>query len=847
MTPVRVYSRNFLINVGQVVTQDRPSLPLEAIRALRINNIYSGPKTHRGVSSGVNKRRKEKSLGQGLTVGSLNIQSVRNKTDIIRDIVINQNIDILSLTETWITNKEKDDFYVKGLTFPGYEFSHIPRRGNRGYGGVGVLHKASIKVTCSEKYKSDSFENMLIQFNTGSRCLNLVTLYRPPPNQKNKFTTTQFFEEFSTFLQDRVTSSGDLLIVGDLNFHLDKKNDTATRKLTELLESFNILQFVNTSTHMSGHTLDVIMCRATDNLIQEVKVGDMITDHNLLLCTVHHPKPHLQEKKIVTRKLRSIDLPSFREDIVQGLRVNDHSESVSDILNRYNVHLTSVLDKHAPKKEKSVVVRPLQPWFTDELHQAKNERRKAERLWRRTGLTVHKEIYRAEKCKYITLLLDSKATYFNERITECGNDSKAISKIIDDLLFRHKTTKLPAYGSAQDLANRFATFFKEKIDKIRDELPDCSDIDLNIPQDKPPSTLSFLQTTTQEEVWKIICKSPSKSCTLDPIPTWIIRDAKNELLPTITDIINASLRSSEVPTSMKSAVVTPLLKKATLDPEILKNYRPVSNLSFVSKVLERVVAQRLTSYMTDNNLHEYLQSAYKPGHSTETALVKVQNDILTSIDQHGIVILILLDLSAAFDTIDHDVLFSRMESTLGITGPALEWFRSYLGDCTLRVQIDDSFSASQEILWSVPQGSVLGPLLFLIYLLPLGILIRKHGLELHAYADDTQLYISIKPINQRVVDEGVAKLENCLTDIYTWMSQNKLKLNAAKTEVLVMGTLQMRAKISIPSITVNGVIVPVLNEPVGNLGAVFDPNMNMSAHVSKISSLQITTLGTLGK
>ena len=175
--------------------------------------------------------------------------------------------------------------------------------------------------------------------------------------------------------------------------------------------------------------------------------------------------------------------------------------------------------------------------------------------------------------KYNTLLLDSKATYFNERITECGNDSKAISKIID-LLFRHKTTKLPVYSSAQGLADRFATFFKEKIDKIRDELPDCSDIDLNIRQDKPPSTLSFLQNTTQEDVWKIICKSPSKSCTLDPIPTWTIRDAKNELLPTITDIINTSLRSSEVPTSMKSAVVTPLLKKATLDPEILKKLPP---------------------------------------------------------------------------------------------------------------------------------------------------------------------------------------------------------------------------------------------------------------------------------
>ena len=231
---------------------------------------------------------------------------------------------------------------------------------------------------------------------------------------------------------------------------------------------------------------------------------------------------------------------------------------------------------------------------------------------------------------------------------------------------------------------------------------------------------------------------------LDPIPTWLIKESRSELLPVMTNIINSSLRSSQVPKSMKSAIVTPLLKKSTLDPDILKNYRPVSNLFYISKLLERVVAGRLTDYMTENNLHEHLQSAYKPGHSTETALVKVQNDILTSIDQHGVVILVMLDLSAAFDTIDHDILFSRMENTLGITGQALAWFKSYLSGRTLRIKIDKSFSELQDILWSVPQGSVLGPLLFLIYLLPLGKLIRKHGLELHIYADDTQLYLANK-------------------------------------------------------------------------------------------------------
>ena len=132
--------------------------------------------------------------------------------------------------------------------------------------------------------------------------------------------------------------------------------------------------------------------------------------------------------------------------------------------------------------------------------------------------------------------------------------------------------------------------------------------------------------------------------------------------------------------------------------------------------------------MTENNLQKHLYSAYKPGHSPETALVKVQNDILTNIDQHGVVIMVMLDLSAAFDTIDHDTLFSRMKNTLGITGQALAWFKSYLSGRTIHIKIDKSFSELQDILWSVPQGSVFGPLLFLIYLLPLGKFIRKHGL-----------------------------------------------------------------------------------------------------------------------
>ena len=139
---------------------------------------------------------------------------------------------------------------------------------------------------------------------------------------------------------------------------------------------------------------------------------------------------------------------------------------------------------------------------------------------------------------------------------------------------------------------------------------------------------------TESEVRKIIAKSPTKSCSLDPAPTWMVKDSVDELIPMVTILVNLSLQSANVPDSMKQALVTPLLKKDDLDP-VLKTYRPVSNLSFLSKVLERVVAARLTNYMTINQLHEPMQSAYRACHSTETALVRVQNDILRTLDQGG--------------------------------------------------------------------------------------------------------------------------------------------------------------------------------------------------------------------
>ena len=294
---------------------------------------------------------------------------------------------------------------------------------------------------------------------------------------------------------------------------------------------------------------------------------------------------------------------------------------------------------------------------------------------------------------------------------------------MNSLLHENKASPLPSHDSAQQLADRFALFFKEKIDKIRRELPIVDPLPVYLPP--APAVLDCFAPTTVEEVRQIISRSPTSTCDLDAIPTWLLKDSLDATISHLVVVINSSLEEGLVPDEMKQALLRPLLKKRSLNREVLKNYCPVSNLSYTSKLLERVAAACLNSHMNNHNIHERVQSAYKPGHLTKAALLRVQNDILTNMDNQSVTVLILLDLSAAFDTIDNQVLLDRMENMVGVKGIPLQWFSSYLSGRTQSVTIDHVLSlVAVLLLFGVPQGSVLGPLLFLIYTLPLGAIIR---------------------------------------------------------------------------------------------------------------------------
>ena len=276
------------------------------------------------------------------------------------------------------------------------------------------------------------------------------------------------------------------------------------------------------------------------------------------------------------------------------------------------------------------------------------------------------------------------------------------------------------------------------------------------------TSMDVFQSVTEADVRRVMA-SPSKSLSLDPIPTFLLKEVIDVLLPFITALINASLSQGRLPMSQKQAFVTPLLKKAGLDAADMANYRPVSNLTFLSKTVERVVAKQLNGYLAANGLLPRLQSAYRRGHSTETALLRVMSDVFAAADQKRVTLLALLDLSAAFDCVDHDILLMRLQRIVGLSGQVLSWIRSFLTERSQRVAYAGSLSSLIVLLWGVPQGSVLGPLLFLLYTAELFDIIVSHGASAHFYADDWQLYVNLLAAD---TDDAI----NCLQVVWQLLS-----------------------------------------------------------------------------
>jgi hypothetical protein len=390
-------------------------------------------------------------------------------------------------------------------------------------------------------------------------------------------------------------------------------------------------------------------------------------------------------------------------------------------------------------------------------------------------------------------------------------------------------------ANSQHFSITIADFFVDKIIKLKNligiRLAGLVANPLRFDRAHNGDRLCDLEPVTLGEVVKLLNSMPAKSSPLDIVPTVLLKKCSSAFAPVIVYLANLSFSEGKFPSIYKRAQVSPLLKKEGLDPDSPSSYRPISNLNTISKILERLFLERLKKHLFRSENFKIFQSAYRQFHSTETALLRILDGVYHSVDETNVTCLAALDLSAAFDTLEHSTLIDRLQLSFGLDGTTLAWIRSYLTGRSQTVKFDGVCSPSRECSLGVPQGSVLGPMLFTLFIAPVAHVIGLHGVSFHQFADDTQLFISLDP---KSPDTSLDALDRCSEDVLEWFTHNGLSLNPTKTEILFMGTRQMINHVkSRTSVQVAGCSITP-SDNLKSLGVTLDNNLTFDKHVGNI-------------
>ena len=493
--------------------------------------------------------------------------------------------------------------------------------------------------------------------------------------------------------------------------------------------------------------------------------------------------------------------------------------------------MSKIIDEMCPEEFRIFKRDQTKKWYNKELRKLKQAKRQAERKLKKNPTSIeHLDKYRKAKNLYSSSLKLARSNFYSEKISSFTNDPKSLFKVIRDLTGYKQEKVFPSQDCERVTAEKMCDFYLNKVEKIRKFITDGGSRNIIIDEEKPSITQSssndsldeFTEITTND-LQLILSSLKKKFSKSDPIPTTILISAIDLLYPIILHIINKSISECIFPSPLKHALIIPILKSSTLDTNTFNNYRPISLLPYLSKILEKVLYLQLNHHIEKNNLHATMQSSYRNLHSCETALIKIIDDVQHLIHNDKNVVMILLDSSAAFDTVDHDNLFKKLEVRFDVKNRALKLIQSYLSSRTFSILINQSKSNPRDLKYGVPQGSQLGPLLYILYTKEIQSIVEKHGMMSHMYADDCQLYITFSQDN---ISNAEVKINSCLSDIKLWMDANFLKLNTDKTQFKIFQCKSSK-HLDFTSLKLN------LSETVTLLGVDITDNLKLHKFIGK--------------
>ena len=730
---------------------------------------------------------------------TLNCRSIKKKVANLQVLIEDNKIDVAVLQETWLSQGCASVYSeLKELDF---NIAKLERKNKRG-GGLAILVRKSLSKTISIDYNDDNegFESISCSFMIGKEKINITNLYRPPSNSKS-----EFLKQFDSFLPTILERDGRAIICGDFNIDLTVDDRTAT-ELVKNLEIYNLEQRVTKPTRETS-LLDYIIIQKGDIESSEIlyPLSDFPSDHKPVILQIkcgNHLESQCTIEKTV-RDLRKLNKSTFEEDLRKSPLTNITSIghlSTYEYVELYNSTISELVESQCPLKSRRFR-RTSQKWYTKKLQTLKQLKRRAERRYRKSCSQTDLDLYKQAKHNYTVGLRTSRVEYYALEMEKNKSDPKGLYKVINELTGYKKERILPSNGPDETIAEEMSQYFIDKVSNIRKNLTasqSCVDnIKLSLPdiQDdhlKTVNSLTCFRNISLLELKAHISGLKKKSCKLDPIHTPLLMEFAHLINPFILQLVNSSISYGVFPNQLKRAVITPIIKSPSANNNELKNYRPVSSLPFMSKVVEKSIYSQLNEHIEQNHLHAKFQSAYRRNHSCETGLANIFNDIERCLNSGENVVLLLLDSSAAFDTVDHVILVRKLETEYGIKDKALGLIQSYLEQRYFTTQINETEGSPRSLDHGVPQGSLLGPLFYALYTRDIEKIVLGHGFMLHIYADDIQIYCAFKDDE---IDVMKCKVQRCLQDIESWMRGHFLKLNAGKTCIKVFGSKFSTTKI----------------------------------------------------
>lgn len=753
---------------------------------------------------------------QSIATAFLNICSLRGKISELVNFMSTRGVQLMGIAETWLKPTIGDG----ELSIPHFRLLRKDRLGQHG-GGVGLFYHESVHVRRRPDLECDELELLWVQLGDGANSVVLGCGYRPPNKPQS------YWEKFEENVEQACSGRhASTVLIGDFNVDMLATPSAVATPFLNTLQKLSLTNYVSSPTRVTSHSQSMIdLFLSTAPLEGDCATVYLdISDHFAVLARIRLPAKGRSGGQTLHRSrcIHKVAWDKFKLDL--NHTISDVDSGNVDAMSAHIItSVQSTLDKHAPLRLRRRKDRLPCPWITDELVVAMRTRNHLHRKWMQDRTNENlRNAHRQARAHARKLDRTLRHQYF---IRQCStSDQRLLWSVMNNVTGRVKQRREPK-ATIDTLSTVFG-------DVVHDpQRPDT----LQLPNGPvSQGSLAEFQPISEADVLKCLrTVDPRKATGSDGIPGIVLQICADVLAPHLAKLINASLALGKVPQLFKVSHISPLFKSG--DETAASNYRPVSLLPIASRILEFFVKTQLTDYLTTHNLIPSSQFAYRKSHSTEDALILATNRWLMSKSQRRYTGIIMVDMSKAFDRVQHQRMITILFS-LGISGTVLSWLASYLSDRFQCVKVQDTLSAPVSCSRGVPQGSVLGPLLFVLYTSSICDIVMPEVFH-QEFADDIILDYADSDL-----DVVCSTLTTAVSRLSNWLSDIGLLLNSSKTQVMI---IQPRGcAVNIPVISCNGVALS-LTSTAKYLGVLIDDQLSWKPHVEHLIRSVSIAIGQL--